>query len=92
MERFAGDERASRGSGDLHLPERRECVAEASRLETDLAKDGKAELFNIANDPYEKNDLAASEPEQLARLEKLIQAERAKDEPKLPADLVGLPK
>lgn len=49
------------------------------------------ELFNIAADPYEKTDLAASEPARVAELQQLLAAERAKDNPKLPEDLVGLP-
>ncbi|WP_425613847.1 arylsulfatase [Anatilimnocola sp. NA78] len=55
-------------------------------------KNGKLELFNIAADPYEKEDLAAKETERVVELSKRIAAERAKDEAKLPADLVGLPK
>jgi arylsulfatase A-like enzyme len=49
-------------------------------------------LFNIAADPYEKHDLAASEPQKLAVLQTLLAEQRAKDDPKLPDDLVGLPK
>jgi arylsulfatase A-like enzyme len=52
---------------------------------------GKPELFNIAADPYEKNNLAGSQAEKLAELEKLLAAQHAKDEPKLPDDLRGLP-
>lgn len=53
---------------------------------------GTPELFNIAADPYEKNDLADVEPERVAKLQKLLKAEHAKDDPTLPADLKGLPK
>lgn len=52
---------------------------------------GAGELFNIAADPFEKNDLAKTEPQKLAELQKLIAAERAKDNPVMPKDLVGLP-
>jgi len=55
-------------------------------------KSGKLELFNIAADPYEKDDLAAKETDRVAELSKRLAAERAKDEAKLPADLVGQPK
>ncbi|QDU28799.1 Arylsulfatase precursor [Anatilimnocola aggregata] len=55
-------------------------------------REGKPELFNIAADPYEKEDLAGEEIERVAKLRELLQAERAKDQPTLPADLVGLPK
>ena len=48
-------------------------------------------LFNIAADPYEKNDLASTHPEKVAELEKLRKEQHAKDQPQLPADLVGLP-
>jgi len=49
-------------------------------------------LFNLAKDPYEKHNLAASEPARLAALQKLLAAQQAKDLAELPADLVGLPK
>ena len=51
---------------------------------------GKAELYNIAADPYEKTDLAKSEPQKLAELQQLLAAEHAKDDPVLPQDLKGL--
>ena len=49
------------------------------------------QLFNLATDPYEKNDLAGSQPEKLADMQKQLAEQRAKDNPQLPADLVGLP-
>ncbi|MEZ6057793.1 MAG: arylsulfatase [Planctomycetaceae bacterium] len=52
---------------------------------------GKQELFHIADDPYEKRDLADSEPDKLAELLKLLEAEHAKDVPGIPADLKGFP-
>jgi arylsulfatase A-like enzyme len=50
----------------------------------------ESQLFNLANDPYEKSDLAAAEPAKVAELQKLLTEQRAKDDPKLPADLVGV--
>lgn len=52
---------------------------------------GKAELFNIAADAYETQNLAAENPAKAAELAALLAAEKAKDDPKLPADLEGLP-
>ena len=52
---------------------------------------GKAELYNIAADPYEKTNLAKSEPQKVAALQQLLSAEHAKDNPVLPKDLKGLP-
>ncbi len=52
---------------------------------------GKPQLFDLAADPCEKSDLAAEKPEILDDLSKRLAAERAKDEPKLPDDLRGLP-
>jgi arylsulfatase A-like enzyme len=49
------------------------------------------ELYNIAADPYEQQNLAATHPQEAARLTELLAAEAAKDEPVLPADLKGLP-
>lgn len=51
----------------------------------------KVELFNIAADPYEKEDLAKKEPQKTAELQKLLNAEYAKDLKEMPEDLKGLP-
>lgn len=51
----------------------------------------KPMLFNLAADPYEKDDLAAKEPRRLAGLRALLAAEHAKDEKTMPKDLEGLP-
>lgn len=50
------------------------------------------QLFNIATDPYERQDLAKSEPEQVADLRRRLAEHQAQDDLKLPDDLVGLPK
>ncbi len=55
-------------------------------------EESKSQLFNIAADPFEKSNLADAEPEKLAMLRKLLAEQQSKDEPKLPEDLVGLPK
>lgn len=55
-------------------------------------KQGEAELYDLSADPYEKSDLAAMKPAELAELQKRLAEQIAEDEPKLPADLVGLPK
>ncbi len=52
---------------------------------------GEAQLFNIADDPYEKTDLAAKEPARVTELQTLLEAQIAKDNPQLPPDLVGVP-
>lgn len=52
---------------------------------------GQQELFNIAADPYEKNNLAAKEPDKVAELTKLLVAEQSKENPIMPEDLKGLP-
>lgn len=52
---------------------------------------GATELYHVTDDPYEKRDLAATHPEQVARLRKLLDEQRAKDVRTLPKDLVGLP-
>jgi len=51
---------------------------------------GKPQLFNIANDPYEKTDLVKSEPKKVAELQKLLAEQQAKDNQQLPEDLVGV--
>lgn len=52
---------------------------------------GKAELYDLSADPYEKTDLAPSKPDVVADLSARLAAERARDDPKLPDDLRGLP-
>lgn len=53
---------------------------------------GDPQLYNIAADPYEKNDLAGAQQEKLGQLQVLLAQQQAQDNPKLPDDLVGLPK
>ena len=50
----------------------------------------RRELFNLAEDPYEKNDLAASNPEKVKELEQLLQGLRKDDLTTLPEDLKGI--
>jgi arylsulfatase A-like enzyme len=49
------------------------------------------QLFNIATDPYENNDVVRSYPEKVAELQKLLAEHQAEDKMQLPEDLVGLP-
>jgi len=49
------------------------------------------ELFNLAKDPYEKNDLAKEQADKVAELKKLLEAQQALDNPKLPDDLRNEP-
>jgi arylsulfatase A-like enzyme len=51
----------------------------------------KRELFNLAVDPYEKNDLASAEPGKVKELEQVLAALRKDDNTTLPADLAGVP-
>ena len=53
---------------------------------------GDPQLYNLAVDPYEKNDLAQTEKQRLASLQELLVEQQALDNPNLPEDLVGLPK
>ena len=52
---------------------------------------GKPALFNLATDPYEKQNLAAQEPQRVTELKSLLADQRAKDNPTLPPDLKGQP-
>lgn len=54
-------------------------------------KNGQRELFKIADDPYEKTDLTAQQPEKVEELERRLLAEQSRDNKLLPADLDGLP-
>jgi len=46
------------------------------------------ELFNLAEDPYETNNLAAAHPERVKSLQALFEAWNAKNPPLNPAHLV----
>jgi arylsulfatase A-like enzyme len=48
------------------------------------------QLYNLAADPYETNDVAAAEPAVVAQLQEILAVEQSRDVPTLPADLVGL--
>ena len=52
---------------------------------------GSPQLFNIAHDPYEKQDVAQTKPEIVSDLQRRLDEFRAGDDPELPQDLVGLP-
>lgn len=51
----------------------------------------KAQLFNLADDPYEKLNLAAKEPARVKELTVLLEKQQAKDNLTLPPDLAGQP-
>ena len=51
----------------------------------------KPQLFNITADPFEKKNLAVTEPERLTELQKLLTDEQSKDSPTLPPDLQNHP-
>ena len=53
---------------------------------------GKPELFNVAADPYEKNNLSATELQREADLQQLLNEQQAKDDPDLPTDLKDQPR
>ena len=52
---------------------------------------GALELYDIETDPFEESNLAKAKPGKVAELLKLLEAEHAKDDPKLPEDLKDLP-
>jgi arylsulfatase A-like enzyme len=51
----------------------------------------KPQLFNLADDPYENNDLAGNMPKALAEMQARLRQQREKDSLKRPADLLDLP-
>ena len=53
---------------------------------------GKTELFHLAEDPYEKTNLAVKNPERVAELKKLLTEARKLDVSKRPKDLTAAPK
>ncbi len=56
------------------------------------AKDGtKHELYDLASDPYEKHDLAATQPDRVAALAAKLAEIRQADRTQLPEDLRRVP-
>lgn len=53
-------------------------------------KGGKSELFHLQTDPFEKSDLATTQPERVTELRRLLDEFRQSDVTQLPDDLVGL--
>ena len=53
---------------------------------------GKTELFHLAEDPYEKTNLAAKHSDRVAELKKLLADARKLDVAKRPSDLTAAPK
>lgn len=71
-------------------PESRAIYWAGTKFQTSAVRDGdwkllvtrrndKAELFNLANDPFEKNDLAAKEPARVQKLRALLETMAATD-------------
>lgn len=54
-------------------------------------KDQPPLLFNLADDPYEKIDLAGRDPERVRDLESRIATQRSRDRTNVPEDLKGQP-
>jgi len=52
---------------------------------------GRTELFNLADDPNEKNDVAAEHPELVRKLEEQIEAMQSNDLLEIPEDLKKYP-
>jgi arylsulfatase A-like enzyme len=55
------------------------------------AKGKPAELYQIAQDPYEKQNLATQETAKVIELTQLLTKQQAQDNPEVPPDLKGLP-
>ena len=54
-------------------------------------KKGAPQLFDLSKDPYEKEDLGTTQAGKLKEMLALLDAQLAKDDPVMPADLKGLP-
>ena len=57
-----------------------------------VRKKAKPELYHLADDPFEKKDLASQRSEKVAELEQLLEKQKGLDESKLPPDLAGFPR
>ncbi len=51
---------------------------------------GKPQLFHLAADPYEKEELSESKPDKLAELQAILKAQHQRDQLKLPTDLMDI--
>ena len=57
-----------------------------------VGTDGRPQLFDLARDPYEKNDLAAMNPQQVKELRSKLAAFQHGDLKEIPADLKNVPR
>jgi len=77
-------------SRTLYIPFRNSCALRHGDWKLIVTAKGKNELYNLADDPYEKQDLAAKEPQRVAELEKLLAEIRKGDVATVPEDLKAL--
>jgi arylsulfatase A-like enzyme len=56
-----------------------------------VGTEGNAELFNLADDPYEKHDLASREPARVAALRTRLETLQVADQKEIPLDLRNVP-
>ncbi len=78
----------------IYVPFSRGCavIRDGWKLIAGQAKGGqKVELYNVMDDPSEKEDLAAREPARAAGLKRELEDLRKDDLPGVPADLKGAP-
>ncbi len=74
----------------LYIPLRNGSAIRHGDWKLIITPKGVRELYNLSNDPYEKNNLAEKEPQRVEQLEKLLAQFQKYDVTTLPADLKDL--
>lgn len=75
----------------IYIAMRNGCALRHGDWKLIVRANSKPELFNIAADPYETQDVAANHPQTVAELQTLLARQQSLDVAEPPDDLVGLP-
>jgi arylsulfatase A-like enzyme len=75
----------------LYWPDRKQSAVRSGDWKLIVDKQGHAELFNLAADPYEKTELSAREPDRVRDLRARLRELQADDQKEIPADLRDVP-
>ena len=77
-------------SRTIYIPYRNSSALRDGDWKLIAPKRGRCELFNLAEDPYEKDNLASKQPERVARLRGLLEKMGQDDPTEIPQDLEGI--
>jgi arylsulfatase A-like enzyme len=75
----------------LYWPDRKQSAVRHGDWKLIVDGQGHTELFDLAADPYEKNELSTREPERVRDLRARLKALEGSDQRQTPADLRDAP-